>query len=162
MERQTLNQIMELTASILAETPYTCIEAEWNGEDRAVLIYLDQPGGVYLDDCIRATKLLSSNPHLESILPDSCNLEVSSPGIERPLRRPQDFLPHVGKKISVRLYTPAEKKKKGVGILTGIDDLQQISVDLPEGRWVFPLTAVKTAKLVVDVFNPDAGNPSVT
>ena len=98
-----------------------------------LLVTIDRPGGVGLADCEAVSRALS--PLLDEADPieDSYCLEVSSPGLERPLTRPEHFLAYVGKEIKVRLYAPRNGKKILSGTLSAYED-GVLTLSAPEGE----------------------------
>jgi ribosome maturation factor RimP len=101
------------------------------GDNEAtVRIYIDKPGGITMDDCAFVSRQLGDliDIHLERL--ESYRLEVSSPGIKRPLNKKEDFHRFVGEKITIETYKAVENRKKFTGILEKInDDSVVIAVD---------------------------------
>ncbi len=87
-----------------------------------VRVYLDKPNGITIDDCVHMTRQLGDliDVHLEDI--DSYRLEVSSPGLKRPLKKAADFERFKGRKVTVETYEPIEERRKFTGILNGIQN----------------------------------------
>lgn len=84
-------------------------------------VYIDKEGGIDIEDCQALSEKLEEELDKGDVVPDSYILEVSSPGIDRVLRKPRDFVREQGKKVDVTLYAPREGKKLLVGELTGFD-----------------------------------------
>ena len=84
-------------------------------------VYIDKEGGIDIEDCQALSEELEAELDKGDVVPDSYILEVSSPGIDRVLRKPRDFVREQGKKVDVTLYAPREGKKLLVGELTGFD-----------------------------------------
>ena len=84
-------------------------------------VYIDKEGGIDIEDCQALREKLEAELDKGDVVPDSYILEVSSPGIDRVLRKPRDFTREQGKKVDVTLYAPREGKKLLVGELTGFD-----------------------------------------
>ena len=84
-------------------------------------VYIDKEGGIDIEDCQALSEKLEEALDKGDVVPDSYILEVSSPGIDRVLRKPRDFVREQGKKVDVTLYAPREGKKLLVGELTGFD-----------------------------------------
>ena len=108
-----------------------------------VRVTIDRPGGaVDLDLCERVSKELSP-------LRERYALEVSSPGIERPLVKPEHFRRAIGSRIAVRTDQPLDGRRRFTGTLTDADN-DEIEVDLDGERVRLPLAAVRRAHLVAD------------
>ena len=84
-------------------------------------VFIDKEGGIDIDDCQTLSEKLEQQLDAMSLIADSYILEVSSPGLDRVLRKPRDFVREQGKKVDVTLYAPREGKKLLVGELTGFD-----------------------------------------
>lgn len=84
-------------------------------------VYIDRPGGVSIDHCEAVSRELGDLLDEADPVPGSYTFEVSSPGAERPLRRPEDFQRYMGEAVSVRLYQARDGKKEFVGKLSGFD-----------------------------------------
>jgi ribosome maturation factor RimP len=81
---------------------------------------MDKPGGITVDDCVAVSRHLSRVLEVEGI--DYDRLEVSSPGLDRPLRKPADFARFAGQRVDVRMRAPdATGRRRFVGVLRGIE-----------------------------------------
>jgi ribosome maturation factor RimP len=105
-------------------------------------LVIDKPGGVDIALCERVTGLLRD-------LLESYSLEVSSPGPERPLTKPEHFRRYLGKRVRVRTREEVAGHKSFTGRLTDADD-QSVSVDSGDGPVAIPLTAVHRSNLLSD------------
>ncbi len=91
-------------------------------------VYIDREGGVDLDCCEAVSRPLSDALDEADPIQGSYTFEVSSAGLDRPLRRPDHFAQCMGRKVDVRLYRPVEGRKEVTGALTGYED-GAVSVD---------------------------------
>ena len=109
------------------------VEFGQQGHRRILRIYMDREGGVTLDDCAAVSQLLSPVLDASGFVEGAYVLEVSSPGIDRPIRKPQDFERHIGERIKVKAHTPVNGRRQFKGMLTGFrDGLLAIDCD---GTW---------------------------
>ena len=83
--------------------------------------YIDKEGGITVDDCEVISRLLGEWLDKEDFIEDSYILEVSSPGLGRPLKKEKDFARSIGKDVEIRLYKAIDKQKKFTGTLTSYD-----------------------------------------
>lgn len=109
-------------------------------------VYIDKEGGIDIEDCQALSEKLEEALDKGDVVPDSYILEVSSPGIDRVLRKSRDFTREQGKKVDVTLYAPREGKKLVVGELTGFDD-DAIELD---GETKIPLADIAQVRLHID------------
>ena len=109
-------------------------------------IYIDKPEGVSLDDCEAFHKTV--RPWAESV--DYDFMEVSSPGLDRPLKKDRDFERNLGTEIEIRLFKPMDGTKVVTGTLAGLQD-GMILIDTAEGRKEIPRKAAALVKPVVDM-----------
>jgi ribosome maturation factor RimP len=100
---------------------------------RYLRLYIDKPGGVTLDDCEALSRLMSDRLDEVDPIPDQYYLEVSSPGVERPLKRDTDFARFAGQKVEVSTFAPVNGQKVFVGELVGLVD-GQVCLRLTEGK----------------------------
>ena len=120
------------------------VEKEPTG--RYLRFYIDKPEGISLDDCEAYHKAVRS-------LADTVDydfMEVSSPGIDRPLKKDRDFERNLGSEIEIRLFKPMEGAKQLTGILTGLED-GNILLETPDGVKRIPRKAAALVKPVVDM-----------
>ena len=122
-----------------------CLDREPTG--KYLRIYIDRPEGISLDDCEAFHKAV--RPLAEDY--DYDFMEVSSPGIDRPLKKDRDFERNAGSEIEIRLFKPLNGAKVLNGILAGLED-GDILLDTPEGVLRIPR---KSASLVKPVVNMD-------
>lgn len=117
--------------------------------------YVDTEGGVTLDECARLSRLLESRLESAGEVPERYVLEVSSPGLERPLRKRAHFERFRGREVEVRLYAKRDGRKKYLGTLEAVEDRPDdgfaIVVADPETgeRWTFEDDAIARARLHV-------------
>ena len=122
-----------------------CLDKESAG--KYLRIYLDKPQGLSLDDCESYHRAIQ--PQLEQY--DYDFLEVSSPGVDRPLKTPRDYERHLGDEVEVKLFKAVNGQKVYTGILAGLDEEKQILLDTPAGRLTFAQQAAATVRPVVDM-----------
>lgn len=107
-------------------------------------VYIDQPAGVGLDDCEKVSRQLSRLFEVEGI--DYDRLEVSSPGLDRPLVKAADFSRFAGQRAQLKLREPVENRKKWIGVLAGLEG-DAVVLDTEAGRKSFPRESVESARL---------------
>nr|WP_295628117.1 ribosome maturation factor RimP [uncultured Nitrosomonas sp.] len=110
----------ELLESTLNGLGYELVEVERSAHNKLLRIFVDKVGGIGIDDCVTISNHLSRLLAVENI--DYGRLEVSSPGLDRPLRKETDFLRFKGEIVKLKLRVPLEGQKNFVGILREVDN----------------------------------------
>jgi ribosome maturation factor RimP len=125
-----------LLEPILAREGFELVEVEWGREGPAwvLRLFVDRPGGVTIDHCQELSRTIEPVLDVEDFIEPSYNLEVSSPGLERPLRKPADFERFAGRRAHVKTYAPVPTasgpRKNWTGTLKGFKDgAVEIEVD---------------------------------
>jgi ribosome maturation factor RimP len=143
----------EVAEMTLAGMGFELVDARASGGGRHLSIFIDRAGGITVDHCAEVSRQLSRVFEVEGI--DYDRLEVSSPGLDRPLRKAADFERFAGNKVDVKMRTPdASGRKRFAGVLRGAQDgVARLEM---EGREVaLELNDIDKARLVPDV--PEAG-----
>jgi len=111
-------------------------------------IYIDREGGIQLDDCTEVSKQISSVLDVEDPIPGQYNLEISSPGMDRPLRKEADFERFAGEKVKIRLTVPTlEGQRNFSGQLKGIQN-GDVVLEMDGETYYLPLDSIDKARLV--------------
>jgi len=128
---------------------YELVDLQVSSGGQLLRLFIDKPGGVGLEDCAAVSRQLSRVLEVEGV--DYDRLEVSSPGLDRPLRKASDFERFAGQKAEVRMRTPGEGgRKKYVGVLRGAID-GQLKLELENGLVALALADMERAKLVPEL-----------
>lgn len=147
MANRVEEAVEKIAEEILAGTDYELVDVEYVKErDWFLRIYIDKKGGVGLDDCQEVSGLLDEQIEKLGILNDRFILEVSSPGLDRALKKEKDFKREMGKKVDITLYKPINGEKNITGVLTGYAEDSIIIDDTRE----FPLKDVALVRLHID------------
>ena len=112
-----LEKLLELT---LAGMGYELIEVEQLSRGKLIRIFVDKDGGITIDDCVAISNHLTRLLIVENI--DYGRLEVSSPGLDRPLRKESDFLRFAGEMVKLKLRVPIQGQRNFVGVLREVND----------------------------------------
>jgi len=128
---------------------YELVDVQASNSGRHLRLFIDKPGGVTLDDCAAISRHLTRVLAVEGI--EYERLEVSSPGLDRPLRKEADFVRFAGQKAQIWMRTPdASGRRKFAGVLRGVE-AGRVSMEL-EGQTVrLPLDDVDRAKLIAEL-----------
>ncbi len=110
--------VTALAEPIVTEQGLELVDVEYVKERAWYLrIYVDKAGGIDIDDCSAISTKLAKLLDDQDVIKEQYYLEVSSPGIDRPLKKDKDFQANYGKKIELQLFAPLDGKKEVVGIL---------------------------------------------
>ncbi|HAF27134.1 MAG TPA: ribosome maturation factor RimP [Lachnospiraceae bacterium] len=113
----------ELVMPILDENGFDLVDTEYvkEGENHYLRMYIDKPGGITIDDCETVSRAFSPILDKEDYIEDNYIMEVSSPGLLRPIKKPKDFERNLDKEVEVKLYKARDKKKEFIGVLKSYD-----------------------------------------
>lgn len=108
---------------MLEEAKFELVDVEYVKEGGQIYLraYIDKPGGITIDDCVDISRKLSEVLDREDFIEDSYILEVSSPGLGRPLKKEKDYARSLGKEVEIRTYRAIDKQKEFVGVLKEYD-----------------------------------------
>lgn len=139
----------ELAEELAGPLGLEIVDVEFQREagGRVLRVFIDKPGGVTLDDCEALSQRLSQRLDEVDPIQESYSLEVSSPGIERPLKKPQDYARFAGRLVHVRTYGPVDGRRNFRGELLGLED-DVVVIRLEQGEVRIPLQQVAKARLV--------------
>lgn len=127
------------------------IEYHPSGKHSLLRVYIDKPEGVTVDDCSAVSYQVSGLLDVEDPIPGHYTLEVSSPGLDRPLFQARDFERFAGQEVKIRLRFPFEGQRNFRGLLQGLQE-QQVVIEEQDGKRIsLPLDQIEQARLVPDL-----------
>jgi len=152
MTQEIIDRIRTLAEPILRDRDTELVEIQYRREGRGWVLrmYIDKDGGVTLEDCTRVSHEISRHLDVDDFIDAPYTLEVSSPGLNRPLRTERDFLRYRNQKIKVMTHAPIEKRRQFKGKLLGFSE-NQIEMELDEGIITIPLSNVAKANLEIEL-----------
>ncbi|MGR8935104.1 MAG: ribosome maturation factor RimP [Gammaproteobacteria bacterium] len=147
--KQAPEHLAELLEPVIEGMGYECVGIEYNPHPKhAVLrIYIDSPNGVLLDDCSKVSHQISGVLDVEDPIPGEYQLEISSPGADRPLFKIGHFQRFLGETVKVQLYAPVDKRKKITGMIQGVDG-ENIQLTADGQDFTIPFQMISKARLV--------------
>jgi ribosome maturation factor RimP len=110
-------------------------------------VYIDQEAGVQLDDCTKVSHQLSGVLDVEDPIRGEYNLEVSSPGLDRPLFEKAHFERFVGHQVKIRLARSHEGRRRFKGVIVSVEG-DEVTVNVDGEEYVLPFADIDTARLV--------------
>ena len=113
----------DLVTPIINENNFELVDVEYvkEGADYYLRVYADKEGGINIDDCVLISRALEARLDEEDKIPDAYILEVSSPGLTRPLKKEKDFVRSIGKLVDIKLYRALDGQKEFQGRLKSFD-----------------------------------------
>lgn len=152
MNKKGVIEIVKRICNPLAEElGYELVDVEFLKESSSYFlrVYLDKPGGINLDDCQKVSQLLSEKLDEKDPISVAYYLEVSSPGLDRPLKNDKDLKRNLGKEVDIKLYEALESKKTIEGYLENYDD-KEIIIKTELGKLInIPREIIALIKLAV-------------
>lgn len=155
-----LEKVQQLLEPILADLTLELVDLEFKreGRDWFLRIFIDKPGGVTLDDCAEVSRGIGAVLEVEDVIETAYRLEVSSPGLDRPLKKPGDFERYRGSKVKIKTFEKMDPDGRGherktfVGELLGFEEgrVRILQLDKKGGVVAFSLDAIAKANLEFD------------
>ncbi|WP_028320958.1 ribosome maturation factor RimP [Desulfatiglans anilini] len=148
---KVLEAVEELIDPVLQEQGCELVDLEYLQEGgRWILrIFVDLPGGITLEDCARLSREIGDLLDIRDVVEHEYVLEVSSPGLDRPLRKAKHFEGAIGKRVRIATRSPVEGRKNFQGVLeTFTGDTLQVAVD--KHTFQIPLHVVRKANLIYE------------
>lgn len=141
----------ELLLPIMEENGFELVDVEYvkEGGNWYLRAYIDKPGGISVNDCELVSRRLSDLLDEKDYVEDAYILEVSSPGLGRPLKKEKDFKRSLGELVEVRTYRMIEKRKEFTGILKAYDD-HTVTIEEDETERVFDKSEIALIRLAFD------------
>ena len=143
------DDLLSLLRPAIEAMDYVCWGVQYSaGAHRAfVRVLIDCPGGVTLDDCERVNKRVSLLLDVEDLIHMPYTLEISSPGIDRPLLEPPHYQLYLGHQVSIRCYAALfDRRKNFTGTLNGLDE-DGVCLHVGDERITIPFNMIKRANL---------------
>ena len=146
-----LEEVRQVVEPILRSQGFELVDVEYRREPQGwvLRIYLDREGGVTLDDCAEVSGEIGAVLEIKDLVSNPYVLEVSSPGLTRPLKKPEDFNKFSNRLVKIKLFEPLEGQKNFKGTLLGLVD-EKVRLDV-EGRvYELPLQRIAKANLEIE------------
>ncbi len=143
--------VTELVRPIVDRYKLELVDVEYNkeGPDWILRVLIDKDGGIALEDCQQISREVSTQLDIEDPISQSYLLEVSSPGIDRPLKSRRDFERYSGKKVNLSTYAPIDGEKEFSGKLLGIKH-DNVRLMIDGKNILIPYSKVAQTRLAID------------
>lgn len=149
-KRKVTDIVEELATPIVESEGLELVEVEYKkeGANWFLRVFIDKPEGVDIDDCGRVSEKLSEKLDELDPVPNSYFLEVSSPGAERPLKKPSDFLRALDKRVHLNTYEPVDGRKEFEGTLMSYEE-DQLVIQEEKNQFQIPVEKIASARLAI-------------
>jgi ribosome maturation factor RimP len=149
--KQAPEHLVDLIEPIVDGLGYECVGIEYNPHPKNGLlrVYIDSENGVLMEDCAKVSHQLSGMLDVEDPIVENYQLEVSSPGAERPFFKMAQFERFIGSTVTINVFKPIDKRRKLIGV---IDKVEGDIVTLEQNGQIIeiPFQAMSKARLVPD------------
>jgi len=149
--KQAPEHLVNLIEPIVEGLGYECVGIEYNPHPKNGLlrVYIDMENGVLLEDCTKVSHQLSGMLDVEDPIVDNYQLEVSSPGTERPLFKVSQFKQFMGHRVTINVFKPIGNRRKLEGVIERVEN-DVITLQMGEQNIDIPFQAMSKARLVPD------------
>lgn len=152
MSKLIIKKVEEIIDNLhLNEFDLVDIEYVKENSDYFLRIYFDKKNGLTLYDCEELSKIIGDELDKKDFIKDSYYLEISSPGLDRPLKKEKDFLREKGKMVDVKFYSKYKGNKELTGILNGLDKDGNILLICDDEKLTFAKKDVAKINLHIDI-----------
>jgi len=144
-----LEQLQAMLAPVVEALGYECWGVEFISQGRHSLlrVYIDHANGIQVDDCEKVSRQVSGVLDVEDPISSEYTLEVSSPGMDRPLFTLEQFAKHAGEQVKIKLRSPFEGRRNFQGLLKGVEE-QDVIVQADEHEYLLPVDSIEKANII--------------
>lgn len=142
-------RLRELLEPVVNDLGYELVLLEFSPHKGAasLRLFIDSARGIGLGDCEKVSREVAATLDVEDPIPQAYQLEVSSPGLDRPLVKPEHFLRFRGEQVKVQTLAPIGGRRRFLGLITGAGE-REVSLQTAEGAVTLPLAEIERARLV--------------
>jgi ribosome maturation factor RimP len=151
MSKEIIDRVSNIATPVLFNEGMELVEIEYRREPKGwvLRLYIDKEGGVSIDDCTHISQEIGRSLDVEDFISAPYTLEVSSPGLTRPLKSEKDFIKYQNHLIKVKTLNPIGNQRRFKGKLLGISE-NSIEIEVGGGIIYIPLANVAKANLEID------------
>ena len=148
-----LELLIEGIVSDMITDPFELVDVEYvkEGSLKYLRIYIDKQGKMSLDDCQHFSHLISEKLDELDPIEENYMLEISSPGLDRHLKKEKDFIREKGKEVELKLFKAIEGVKEFEGTLVGLNDDSEVEVQTSKGLMKFHRKNVAVIRLMIKI-----------
>ncbi|HKM27435.1 MAG TPA: ribosome maturation factor RimP [Thiopseudomonas sp.] len=144
-----LEQLQDILTPVIEALGYKSwgIEYVAQGRHSVLRVYIDHEDGIFIEDCEIVSRQLSAVMDVEDPISSEYTLEVSSPGMDRPLFTLEQFAAFVGEQVKIRLRSPVEERRNFQGLIRSVED-QDVVVQMGEYEYLLPIDLIEKANIL--------------
>ncbi|HJD29335.1 MAG TPA: ribosome maturation factor RimP [Candidatus Blautia avicola] len=141
----------DLVMPIVEKYGFELVDVEYvkEGGNFYLRAYVDKPGGITVDDCETVSREFSDKLDEADFIDEAYIMEVSSPGLGRPLKKEKDFKRSMGEEVEIRTYRPINREKEFYGVLTAYDE-NSVTIDCEGEEKIFQKADIALIRLAFD------------
>lgn len=145
------DSLAELITPIVEESNYELVDVEYKNEAGGMVlrVYVDKLGGITIDDCSIISRELSTVLDVNDLISNSYRLEVSSPGLRRPLKKKNDFEKYKERTVKIKTKELIMERKNFLGVLKGIEN-ETVMIEIDGKMYSVPLDSIVKANLELE------------
>lgn len=149
--RQSMTHLWDLFEPVVTGMGFELVEIEYQPHPKngVLRLYIDKESGILIEDCSDVSQQISALIDVEDPISGHFNLEVSSPGLDRPIRKIEDFQRFSGEVVKIKTGMAFEGQRNFKGRLQGVND-NQVVIECEDKEVQLPVTAIAKARLVPD------------
>lgn len=147
-KKEFVNELKSMIEPVVNSEGVELLDLEFRRERQGYVlrVFIDHPDGITIQDCSRVSQTLSDFLDVADPIHHAYNLEVSSPGLDRPLRKPSHFAKYVNSIIIVKTTSPVSHRKNFKGFLRAVSD-DEITIECDGGSFTIPIESIDKANL---------------
>ncbi|GAA3662403.1 ribosome maturation factor RimP [Asaccharospora irregularis] len=151
MKKSIETTVEEIVEKITEPLGFEIVDVEYVKEagEYYLRVYLDKEGGISLDDCEQVSRKLSEQLDKQDPISENYFLEVSSPGLDRPLKKEKDFIRYQGRDVEIKLYKAVDGVKQFEGELVGLTEDKNIKIIIDGNEVEFNKKEVALVRLAI-------------
>ncbi|QEY59510.1 ribosome maturation factor RimP [Pseudomonas sp. C27(2019)] len=144
-----LEQLQDILTPVVEALGYQCWGIEYisQGRHSVLRVYIDHENGILVENCATVSRQLSAVLDVEDPISSEYTLEVSSPGLERPLFTLEQFAAFVGDQVKIKLRSPVEGRRSFQGLIRSVED-QDVVVQMGEFEYLLPIDLIEKANIL--------------
>jgi ribosome maturation factor RimP len=148
--RQQAPNLHEILEPVITAMGYELVGVAYHPGNALLRVYIDKESGIDVADCQRVSHQIGGVLDVEDPIPGNYTLEVSSPGLDRPLFIEAHFVRFAGHQVQVQLDMPLNGRRKLSGLLKGVRD-GQVAIEIDGVDWLVPLERIGKARLIPEL-----------